>query len=98
MQEGLVVRVQDNLKYPWWGALGAVAIVPLNVSADGMAMQVGRQLTDADIVWPGVTAPPALPASICNASGQKAPSQCSACDLRNPDNSRCWGAIGECCS
>jgi len=98
VQEGLVVRVQDNLRYPRWGALGAVAIVPLIVSADAMAMQVGRQLTDADIVWPGVTAPPALPASICNVSGQKAPSQCSACDLRNPDNSRCWGAIGECCS
>ena len=93
VQEGLVVRVQDNNKYPWWGAAGGVAIVPLNVSADGMAMELGRQLTDADICWPGVAAPTPLPTSICNATGQKAPSQCEACAMHNPDRSNCWGAI-----
>jgi len=89
---GLVVRVQDDVQYPWWGAAGAVAIVPVNFSADGTTATAGH-VKDSSIVWPGVAAPPALPASICNATGQKSPSQCHACDLRNPDNSRCWGAI-----
>ena len=79
-------------EYPWWGAAGAIAIVPVNFSTDGKTATAGH-VKDTSIVWPGVAAPPTLPASICNATGQKAPSQCYACDLRNPDNKRCWGAI-----
>ena len=90
--EGLVVRVQDNNRYPWWGAAGAVAIVPVNFSTDGKTATAGH-VKDSSVVWAGVAAPPALPASICNATGQKSPSQCHACDLRNADNMRCWGAI-----
>ena len=50
--EGLVVRIQDNNRYPWWGAAGALAIVPVNFSGDGKAAAAGH-VKNASIVWPG---------------------------------------------
>ena len=62
VHEGLVVRVQDNDKFPWWGCTGAVAVVPVNFS--GSTARAGK-VTAQSVVWPGVTAPPKLPPSIC---------------------------------
>ena len=77
VHEGLVVRVQDNDKYPWWGCTGAVAVVPVNFS--GSAARAGK-VTAQSVVWPGVAAPPKLPPSICPPGKANCPA-------------KLWGAI-----
>jgi predicted GH43/DUF377 family glycosyl hydrolase len=53
--KGLVVRVQDEKKHPEWANAGAITIVSVNISKEGML--VPAAVTEDSVVWPGIDAP-----------------------------------------